>query len=433
MIRGRSCPASSRATAAWLDACSSAGMRSAVMRLSRHSPRPLCSACSAPASDSARGEDDALGTRTSAVIKGTASPCVAGLGRDDPDGRPEGGFCSGTLIAPNVVLTARHCVSTYAEDDCGTFTGDIPPPPQGIAIGAGANEKTAPVAHAKKYFYVDAAKGLCDPAIDIAVILLDRERHRRADRQGAQRAGDGRRDVHRGRLRRGREQAGLHSPAAHGRDVARGRPRHEDVHADERGRVRLRAPARRDRGLGGRVPRRQRRTALRYAAAASWASRREERIRSTCASRDRTSSAPSRSTWTSSIARWLKPATRARTTTTTSPTSDSDATNDDSDTTTADEEEGPGTEEEEEDELARGPTERRLRGLGACGSRQQLRRPRRDRPRPRGSCASTPPLAARVSCRTCPCPCPYFFIARICNTLNAARTPRTAPHHRPSP
>jgi len=37
-------------------------------------------------------------------------------------------YCTGTLIAPNLVLTARHCVQTMDESsDCGTFLKDNTP------------------------------------------------------------------------------------------------------------------------------------------------------------------------------------------------------------------------------------------------------------------------------------------------------------------
>jgi len=131
-------------------------------------------ACSSPDGRDGRAEDASLGAARSAVINGTASPASQDSVVMILMGEA-GGFCSGTLIAPNVVLTARHCVSKYAEDECGTFTGDIPPATQGIATGGSANEQSTPIAHAKKYFYVDGAKGLCDPAIDLAVMLLDRD------------------------------------------------------------------------------------------------------------------------------------------------------------------------------------------------------------------------------------------------------------------
>jgi hypothetical protein len=129
-------------------------------------------ACSSPESTDSR--EISLGTARSPVINGAASPAAQDSVVIILTGEA-GGFCTGTLIAPNLVLTARHCVTSYASDDCATFTGDIPPATQGIAIGSGASERSTPIAHARKYFYVDGARSLCDPAIDIAVMLLDRD------------------------------------------------------------------------------------------------------------------------------------------------------------------------------------------------------------------------------------------------------------------
>jgi hypothetical protein len=92
--------------------------------------------------------------------------------------------CSGTLVAPNLLLTARHCVSDYED---GTFTcsaegelqhsvalaGVMGPlvPPEGIRVRAGTVPDPTEVARGKKTFALDTPS-ICRN--DIALVLLDR-------------------------------------------------------------------------------------------------------------------------------------------------------------------------------------------------------------------------------------------------------------------
>jgi MYXO-CTERM domain-containing protein len=92
-------------------------------------------------------------------------------------------LCSGALIAPNVVLTARHCVARIVTDaiSCteeGTssrglehFTEDEPPENIGIFLGAAPSFTKSPVAVGKT-IVAPPGNVLCNA--DIAILVLDR-------------------------------------------------------------------------------------------------------------------------------------------------------------------------------------------------------------------------------------------------------------------
>ncbi len=81
-------------------------------------------------------------------------------------------LCSGSLLAPNLVLTARHCLTTLKEsatDECGHPTSAIDPRTMSVHLGVHPNTN-APAAVGKKLF-IETGAGCSH---DLALVLLDR-------------------------------------------------------------------------------------------------------------------------------------------------------------------------------------------------------------------------------------------------------------------
>lgn len=128
----------------------------------------LAAGCTTETSDQASGENDEA--IIGGVVSGPEDDAVAVFGA--PDGV---GFCSGTLVAPNLVLTAKHCVRARAASprySCTSPSEDLGAlrPAVALTVLFGHNLSGDMESHSVSRVVDDGRLDLCDH--DAAVLVL---------------------------------------------------------------------------------------------------------------------------------------------------------------------------------------------------------------------------------------------------------------------
>lgn len=124
------------------------------------------------ASDAGNQLTEHRGIAKQAMVNGTVSTTAQDSVVFLMKGQEES--CSGTLIAPNLVLTARHCVAEPdEEDECGQFGKVASPSEMTIKVGVSSNWESGSVAAKGKKIIQPTTNNGC--GFDAALVLLDRD------------------------------------------------------------------------------------------------------------------------------------------------------------------------------------------------------------------------------------------------------------------